>query len=255
MNKKLLVILTAALLLLSATACRNGKNNEDTTTDDAGAVTTGSYINVGTDEDGNPVTSANDPDETGSTVETQGFDPTEENPAFTDVDMNAVVVSSVATVRTSTRVEDNNAVGWPSEGKLLDVTGESENWYRITYTVDGEDKECYIAKTVAADAAALDGFTDVEEEKVEITVDAVNVRSYPSAASTLSVRGSLKKGAQVTRVAVSENWSRIIFEMVSETETDAEGNAKVEIKQYYVSNDCLKVVEETTEAPTDAPAN
>lgn len=246
MNKKLLVILTAALLLLSATACRNGKNNEDTTTDDAGAVTTGSYINVGTDEDGNPVTSANDPDETGSTVETQGFDPTEENPAFTDVDMNAVVVSSVATVRTSTRVEDNNAVGWPSEGTVLDVTGECDNWYRIAYTVNGEATECYIAKTVTADASVLDTFTTIENgEEVEVIVDAVYVRSYPSTESTHSIRGSLKSGTKITRVATNESWSRILYEVTS---NDEEGNPVVDIKQYYVSNDCVKVVETTTDA-------
>ena len=128
------------------------------------------------------------------------------------------------------------------------MTGETTNWYQIKYN----GKTCYIAKTGAADAAALDAFTTVEEEEVEIIVEAVNVRSYPSTASTNSIRGSLKKGAKVTRVAVSEKWSRILFEVVSETETDAEGNAKVEIKQYYVSNDCLKVVEGATESTTEA---
>ena len=170
-----------------------------------------------------------------------------------------MVFAGVATVRTDTTLAENNAVGWPSEGRILDVTGESDNWYRINYTVDGETKACYIAKTVAADASVLDGFTNVAEEEVEIIVDAVNVRSYPSAASSNSIRGSLKKGTKVTRVAVSENWSRIIYEVVSETETDAEGNAKVEIKQYYISNDCLKAPEAATEAPaeetTEAPAN
>lgn len=244
MNKKLLVILTAALLLLSATACKNGKNNEDTTTDDAAAVTTGTYINVGTDKDGNIVTS-NDP-ETDATIETQGFDPTEENPAFTDVDMNAVVVSSVATVRTSTRVEENNAVGWPSEGTVLDVNGESENWYRIAYTVNGEATDCYIAKTVTADASVLDTFTTIENgEEVEVIVDAVYVRSYPSTDSTHSIRGSLKSGTKITRVATNESWSRILYEVTS---NDADGNPVVEIKQYYVSNDCVKAVETTTDA-------
>ena len=248
MNKKLLALLLAGLLVASVTACTKPGNTDDTTDDTNNSDD--SYIVVGTDENGNDVTEV----PTKEPV-TEAFDPSETDPVFVDVTKKVVVFAGVATVRTSTVLAENNAVGWPSEGKLLDVTGESDNWYRITYTVDGEDKECYIAKTVAADAAALDGFTDVEEEKVEIIVDAVNVRSYPSAASTLSVRGSLKKGTQVTRVAVSENWSRIIYEMVSETETDAEGNAKVEIKQYYVSNDCLKVVEAATEAPTEAPAN
>ena len=247
MNKKLLALLLAGLLVAAMTACQGTKPNDETT--DSGNNPEDSYIVIGTDENGNDVTEIPNQEPV-----TDPFDPSETNPTFVDVTKKVVVFAGVATVRTSTVLAENNAVGWPSEGKLLDVTGESENWYRITYPVDGENKECYIAKTVAADAAALDGYTDVEEEVI-ITVDAVNVRSYPSAASNLSVRGSLKKDTKVTRVAVSENWSRILYEVVSETETDAEGNAKVEIKQYYVSNDCLKVVEAETESTTEAPAN
>lgn len=244
MNKKLLALLLAGLLVAAMTACTD-KNPNDETTGSQGNPED-SYIVIGTDENGNDVT-----DIPNQEPVTDAFDPSETNPTFVDVTKKVVVFAGVATVRTSTVLAENNAVGWPSEGKLLDVTGESENWYRILYTVDGEEKECYIAKTVAADAAALDGYTDVEEEVI-ITVDAVNVRSYPSASSTLSVRGSLKKDTKVTRVAVGENWSRILYEVVSETETDAEGNAKVEIKQYYVSNDCLKVVEDATESTTEA---
>lgn len=244
MNKKLLTLLLAGLLVASMAACTPNKPNDDTT--DSGNTPEDSYIVIGTDENGNDVT-----DIPTQEPVTDPFDPSESDPTFVDVTKKVVVFTYTATVRSSTVIAENNGVGWPSEGKILDVTGESENWYRITYSVDGEDKECYIAKTVAADASALDGYTDAEEE-VEIIVDAVNVRSYPSTASEKSVRGSLKKGAKVTRVAVSEKWSRILFEVVSETETDAEGNAKVEIKQYYVSNDCLKVVEGATESTTEA---
>ncbi len=244
MNKKLLTLLLAGLLVASMAACTPNKPNDDTT--DSGNTPEDSYIVIGTDENGNDVTEIPSQEPV-----TDPFDPSESDPTFVDVTKKVVVFTYTATVRSSTVIAENNGVGWPSEGKILDVTGESENWYRITYSVDGEDKECYIAKTVAADASALDGYTDAEEE-VEIIVDAVNVRSYPSTASEKSVRGSLKKGAKVTRVAVSEKWSRILFEVVSETETDAEGNAKVEIKQYYVSNDCLKVVEGATESTTEA---
>ena len=248
MNKKLIALLLAGLLVASFTACNDKQGgNEDTSADNAD--TTDNYIVIGTDEEGNDITEAI----TQESADTS-FDPTETDPVFTDVTKKIVVFASVATVRTSTVLADNNAVGWPSEGRLLDVTGESENWYRITYTVDGEEKECFIAKTVAADADVLDAFTTVEEEEVEITVEAVNVRSYPSAASSNSIRGSLKKGTKVTRVAVSENWSRIIYEVVSETETDAEGNPVVEIKQYYVSNDYIAPVNPETGAETTAAA-
>ena len=250
MNKKLLVILAAALVALSATACTEEGSGE-TDTDATGTKNPNeSYIVVdGTDEDGNPVTSV-DPDT--AAPETEGFDPTEDNPTFTDVSKQVVVFTAVATVRTSTQIVDNNAVGWPSEGKILEVTGESDNWYRIKYPVNGTETECYIAKTVAADASVLDTFTAIENgEEVMISVEAVNVRSYPSTASDNSIRASLKYGAKVIRVAVNDQWSRIIFEVVSETETDAEGNPVKEQKMYYISNDCLAV---TTETPVETVA-
>ena len=251
MNKKLLVLLTAALLLLSATACNQGSGNNNTT-EDSGADTKDSYIVIGTDEFGNDVTQNNNT--TREPEETQ-FDPSEEAPTFVDVTKKVVVFTAVATVRTSTVLADNNSVGWPQEGKILDVTGESENWYRINYNVNGDMQTCYIAKTVAADASVLDAFTPCEEEEVEISEGAVNVRSYPSTASSNPIRGSLKKGEKVIRVAVSEKWSRIKYEVVSETETDAEGNAVVTVKEYYISNDCITVPSAETEAPTDTEAN
>ena len=81
---------------------------------------------------------------------------------------------------------------------------------------------------------------------------AVSLKNYPSTDTSLSIRGQVTKGTKVTRVAVSDNWSRILFEVESETETDESGNAKVEIKQYYVSNDCIKTLTADTEAGTDA---
>jgi hypothetical protein len=257
MNKKILVILTAALLLLSATACHNrpGKTNE-TTNETDGAETTGSYLIVGTGDEDNTISSDNPSTKDPATETDKLFDPTEENPVFVDVTKQVVVVSAVATVRTSTRIEENNAVGWPVEGHLLDVNGESDNWYRITYNVNGEDKTCYIAKTVTADSTVLNTFTVIENgEEVEVIVDAVNVRSYPSTASNNSIRGSLKKGEKVIRVAVSEKWSRIKYEVVSETEADAEGNAVVTVKEYYISNDCITVPGAESESATDTEAN
>ena len=251
MNKKLLVLLTAALLLVSATACNSNPGNNDTTEDSA-ADTKDSYIVVGTDEFGNDVTQNNNT--TREPEETQ-FDPSEEAPTFVDVSKKVIVFTAVATVRTSTVLADNNSVGWPQEGKILDVTGESENWYRINYNVNGETQTCYIAKTVAADASVLDAFTSCEEEEVEVSEAAVNVRSYPSTASNNSIRGSLKKGEKVIRVAVSEKWSRIKYEVVSETETDAEGKPVVTVKEYYISNDCITVPSAETEAPTETEAN
>ena len=245
MNKKLLIVLTAALLLVSATACTQKPDDPSNDTRDPNE----SYIVVpGTDEFGSDVTYLEP-----VTREPEANDPSEQNPTFVDVSKKVVVFTAVATVRTSTVLAENNAIGWPQEGKILDVTGESDNWYRINYPVNGENQTCYIAKTVAADAAVLDSFTACEDQEVEISEAAVNVRSYPSTASNNSIRGSLKKGTKVIRVATSENWSRIKYEVTSETETDADGKPVVVVKEYYVSNDCIKVPETATEAPTEAP--
>ena len=248
MNKKLFALLLAGLLVASVTAC--SKDGDGETTADANANTPeDSYIVVGTDEQGSDVT---DVITTTTAPGTDAFDPTETNPTFTDVTKKVVILAEVAKVRTTTVLIDNNVVGWPKEGKLLDVTGESENWYRITYTVNDKEETCYIAKTVAADVSVLDGFKEVAEEEVEVIADSLNVRSYPSADHSYAVRGTLKKGDKVTRVAVSEGWSRSLFEMTYETETDAEGKPKTEIKQYYVKNEYIKAPEASTEAATAA---
>ncbi len=248
MNKKLLVILCAGLLLISAVACSNDTPKETETDAATGTGPVESYINIGTDESGNTVTSPVGPD-TAAPAETE-FDPTEQNPTFTDAQKDIVVITAVATVRSSTQVNDATGIGWPKEGTVLTITGESENWYRIKY--NGED--AYIAKSVVDDASALEGFTPVENEQITIASGfeggAVNVRSYPSTASDKSIRGTLKDGATVTRVAVGEKWSIILFEVVSETETDAEGNAAKVQKKYYISNDCI--LSETADSETTA---
>ena len=248
MNKKLLVILAASLLLLSATACK--KNNEEPDEPAGTRDPNESYIVVpGTDADGNPVTYL---EPVTKEPVTEAFDPSETDPTFTDVSKKIVVFANAATVRSATVVADNNVVGWPTENTVLDVTGESENWYRITYN----EQTCYIAKAVAGgDPATLEAFTAIEGgEEVIVTASAVNVRSYPTSLSEYTKRGTLAKDTVVTRVAVSENWSRILYEVKSETETDADGNPKVEIKQYYVSNDYITPVNAETGAETTAAA-
>ncbi len=245
MNKKVLLLLVAALLLTSAVSCNKDKGNdkETGTSTTPTPVDTGDFIVVpGTDADGNPVTylepvTPGEPEDNIS----------ETNPTFTDVTKQVIVVARAATIRTSTVVADNNGCAWPAENRVLDVTGESANWYRVNYN----DTPCYIAKTVVGDYDVIQAFTPISDE-VEISEASVNIRSYPSTDTGLSIRGQLTKGTKVTRVAVSDKWSRILFEVESETETDESGNAKVEIKQYYVSNDCIKSLTAVTEAGTAA---
>lgn len=246
MNKKLLVLLFAGLLLVSAAACSNnnteveGSGTEGETIVDPFNHDTTPVV-IGTDTNGEditiyePVTQAPEVDNT-----------SEPNAVFTDINKKIYIWTGVATVRTDTIISDDTGCAWPKEGTTFDATGESKNWYRINYG----GKVCYISKNVVCDASLLDGFRTVDET-IEIDSN-VNVRSIPSTASEKSIRGVLKKGDKVKRVGVGDKWSMIEYEVVSETETDAStGKAKVEIKRYYISNDCI--VDPT--AATDTAAN
>ncbi len=247
MNKKLLAILIAGLLLLTAVSCGDDKPSGDES-DTKGSTSADSYMGADTDEWGNTVTA---PDSEEVTVPN---DNDELNPTFTEISKKVVIITAVATVRDKTIVDENTAIGWPKEGTILDVTGESENWYRITYN----EKEAYIAKTVAADASALEGFSKVEGDGEQVVIStgneggAVYVRSYPSSESEKSIRATLKEGTVVTRVAVGEKWSRILYEETSETETDAEGNPAKTVKEYYISNDCIKNPADTEASSANA---
>lgn len=248
MNKKLLVLLFAGLLLVSAAACSKKNPNEyeasgtdpETIVDPFNNDTT--PVVVGTDTNGEditiyePVTQPPIDDNT-----------SEPNAVFTDINKKIYVWTGVATVRTDTIIADNTGCAWPKEGTTFDATGESKNWYRINYG----GKVCYIAKNVVCDASLLDGFRTVDET---ITIESnVNVRSIPSTASEKSIRGVLKKGAQVKRIGVGDKWSVIEYEMASETETDATtGKAKIEVKHYYISNDCIVDPSAATDADTTA---
>lgn len=239
--KKLLVVLFAALLLVSAAAC-----SQEGSGDETGAGTdTSVQIPVGT----GPVVT----DENGSIVTTPVEDATqapvqdnisEPNATFTDCDKTLYVWVATATIRSNTVIGEENGVGWPTEGTTLKCTGESKNWYRVEY----EGETAYIAKTVAGDYAEITGMTAVDNEEIEISAD-VNVRTFPSTeGGNLTIRGGLKKGTKVTRVAKGDKWSCILFAVESETETDAEGKPVIEMKQYFIVNECIKDDTAGTEA-------
>lgn len=244
--KKLLIVLFAGLLLVSAVACSGSGDGEETgSSTDTNIVIpngTGDNTDIVTDAEGNVVT---DPVEDSTQAPPQD-NISETNPTFTDCDKTLYVWVATATIRSATVLGEENGIAWPTEGTTLKCTGESQNWYRIEY----EDKTAYIAKTVAGDYAAITGMTTVDNEEIEISAD-VNVRTYPSTeGGDLTLRGTLTKGTKVTRVAKGENWSCILFTVVSETETDAEGNPAEEIKQYFIVNECIKD-SASTEAVTE----
>ncbi len=239
MNKKLLAILVAALVLVGATAC--GTNNDpketlppvggDTIVDSTGVVVPGTDANGSSTYETIP-------------VEPETSKPIEVNPTFVDKSLTVVVIAGRGTVRNQPNMTEESKIAWPAEGTQLKVTGESADWYRLSY---GESVG-YITKAIVADAAALEGFTPVEET-ITVTGD-VNVRSYPSADSDYSIRTSLKSGATVTRVGVGEKWSRIRITM---TEKNEAGEDVEVVREYYINNNYIKAPE--TVAGTEATTN
>ena len=241
--KKLLIVLFAGLLLVSAVACTDSGEPKDTGngTDTSIVIPNGTGDDTGivTDDKGNVVTN---PVENNTQAPEDNV--SEADPTITDCDKTLYVWVATATIRSATVIDEENGVAWPTEGTTLKCTGESKNWYRIEY----EGKTAYIAKTVAGDYAAITGMTPVDNEEIEISAD-VNVRTYPSTeGGNLTIRGGLTKGTKVTRVAKGENWSCILFTVTSETETDAEGKPVVEVKQYFIVNECIKDATEGTQA-------
>jgi len=237
----------AAMLVLSAAACGESDKENETGTGTPGIpVGTGDMgtVDLGTDENGNPVTGE---PETAAPVIDQI---SEENPTFTEISKKVYIWYGSAFVRSATKIADDNKIGSYSEGDIVTVTAESENWYRVKY----EDKDAYIAKTVAGDYDVIEKMTAVDNEEVEVTADSLRVRSYPSTdGGDNTVRGSLVKGDKVTRVAKGETWSCILYTVESETETTADGEpVKIE-KKYFVHNDYIKGPETAaTEAATEA---
>lgn len=250
MKKHVLIILAAGLLLLSATACNKDKeDNKETDGATDTAETTGGFFIVDTDEYGEPVTSG---EPNGDFEEVTEPDPSEESPTFTDVNMEIVIISYGAQIRSSTQIKADNTVAWPSGGTTYTATGVSENWYRIKY----QDQDCYVAKNVAADAAVLNTFTAIEGGEMVKVVNAetVNVRSYPSADSKYSIRDQLTGDTEVKRLATNGSWSLIEYQGKSESETNADGSAMIVTKQGYIKNSFLEALaseEETTEPSTE----
>lgn len=247
MKKRLIALFAATAILLasSATACtKKGQDDSKDSNTEASTVNPFPGTVDGSDTAYHEPVSGQE-----ATTKAPEVDNTSEpNAVFTDINKKLFVFTGVATVRTDTVISDTTGCGWPTEGTVLDATGESKNWYRINYG----GKTCYIAKSVVIDYAVIQAFTEVNET---VTIsDNVNVRSAPSSESGTSIRGVLKKGATVTRVGVSANWSCILYPVVSETETDASGAPKTEYKRYYISNDCIASPETAPETTAQTSA-
>ncbi len=242
MKKTLFVLLAAALVLVSATACSQDPENpgDDTL---APAVS-------GDESDSGAESNPDSSDESGS-LDAETDRPLETNPTFIDKSLTVVVIASNGTIRNNPDQTEESKIAWPSEGTELTVTGESTDWYRLNYK-DGV--VAYITKSITGDVALLEGFTDVEDEQVVVTGEVVNVRYFPSAHSEYSIRGQLTAGTVVTRVAVGESWSRILF---TETVASESGDSTTQVvKEYYIHNDYIEAASESSaDSATDTTAS
>lgn len=175
------------------------------------------------------------------------------DPVFVETSMQGIVFTRSATVRTSTMTDKgndkdkNNLVTTLPEQTVLEITGESEHWYRILYAVNGVDTECYVSKYAICDASFLSEFVAVEggEEEVEIIAKVANLYSIPSSDSDKALRGALNAGEKIVRVAQSAEWSRVeyttfyyVIDMTDKTTTP-----KTETKEYYIRNADIRPAE------------
>lgn len=238
MNKKILAILTAALVLLCAVACSDAGDEpnkdtlapfdeETTAAETAGVTETEALTTVETKAETTVETNVE------ADTEDESEAPDEADPTFAEANLVVVVLSPSATVRTAPDKDDaTNAVAWPSEGTKLTVTGESEQWYRITH--GGETR--YIRKSVVGPASALEGYTPVSDTVV-VNTDS-NIRSYPMV-DEYTWRTTVKAGTELERVAVGAEWSIVKITIVVEDASGAETEA---VKEYYISNSCIDAV-------------
>lgn len=103
-------------------------------------------------------------------------------------------------------------IGLLGQGKVVQVTGESNGWYRISY--NGQDGWISAQFTKSAsggstsNAPAQSGEKSVNQ-KYTVTATSLNVRSGPGTSN--SRIGSLSNGAVVSAVSESKGWLKIQF--------------------------------------------
>lgn len=242
MKKTLLVLLLAGLLLISATACSGDDKNNTNKGTETESVT-------GTETGKDPLGGDSTDTDTDTETETKAPDLTEDPADFTEASLEIIVIVDKATLRNAPSTADSTYLNSIKKDYVLTVTGESNNWYRVTEA--DYDTPCYISKKVARDKAVVDAFVDGDPVNVKMTgisvgneAEKINVRTYPSSDSNLNdavVVGTITEGTVVVRIAESDGWSKILFQGKDDTEP----------KAYYVSSDFFTVVEENTDTDTD----
>ena len=93
-------------------------------------------------------------------------------------------------------------IGLLGQGKVVQVTGESNGWYRISY--NGQDGWISAQFTKSASGGSTSNSVN---QKYTVTATSLNVRSGPGTSN--SRIGSLSNGAVVTAVSESKGWLKI----------------------------------------------
>lgn len=125
---------------------------------------------------------------------------------------NAEVTASALNVRSGAGT-NYGKIGLLSQGKVVQVTGESNGWYRIDFNGQTGWISAQYTKAVSSggstsNAVAPSGEKSISE-KYTVTASALNVRS--GAGTNNSKIGMLSSGDVVTAVAQSNGWLKIQF--------------------------------------------
>lgn len=244
--KKIAAFLLALLCVATLASCNNENHGDDPddSKDPGYSIDSGSDApDDSTDAPDESVDDTTDADTTDTQAPVETDPPVTEEPAvdttvpyvdpadivFTPVENKVVYVSAAnVNIRKTPEVIDGNVVTSVKYGDSFVCLATSDNWYKITYA----DQECYIsAHYVTFDNLTKDDFEATGDYVCVVTKvvgGTLTVRTGPS--MDTEIKGYLKEGDIVTRLAKNENWSKISYD----------GGVA------YVSNAYVQVVEETT---------
>lgn len=124
----------------------------------------------------------------------------------------AEVTASALNVRSGAGT-NYGKIGLLSQGKVVQVTGESNGWYRIDFNGQTGWISAQYTKAVSSGGSTSNAVAPAGEksisEKYTVTASALNVRS--GAGTNNSKIGMLSSGDVVTAVAQSNGWLKIQF--------------------------------------------
>ena len=216
----LILVLTSVLVLAS---CRMGGNDGKDTSTPPADTTTPVVPDDTTPVDTTPVETTTIPEDTTTPTPEETTPIAPEDIVWTDANVTVYISLNNAWIRKSPDMLETSKHATLKFGDSLECIATSENWYKVNY--GGET--CYVAAScVTTDNLSGNDFEAVND-KVYVTVTSAWLRQGPST-NTEALSYALK-GAELTRVAKSSEWSKVV----------------VEEKTYYISN---SVISETKPA-------